>query len=402
MNKRFRSLTIIVFLIVCTLVAALSAVAVLMAPPLPWLIAAIGSAVIGGAVALYFFTKALIRSENEYRGADYAAMIDSITGGILVLDGNSNVYTVSDDARRYLDLPENAVGMPRDEAIRDAELLRCIELAAKGESSLTEYTSHGVTLRVLVDPVIFSGQIVGTMLLLLDMGEQLNLQKMRREFTANVSHELKTPLTSISGYAEMIATGLASEKDVPEFAARIQKESKRLLALIGDIIRLSSLEDGGAEAEKEKVDMGEIADECRDVLLKSAEDHGVELVLDTEDDFTVEGSRSLLSELVYNLMDNAIRYNKPGGSVFVTVKDGLVSVRDTGIGIPEEHRGHVFERFYRVDKSRSKQTGGTGLGLAIVKHIAMKFGAEIELESEVGKGTEITARFPRFERNIGS
>ncbi|MBO4848237.1 MAG: hypothetical protein J5586_03695 [Clostridia bacterium] len=391
MNKRFRSLAIIVFIIACTLVAAISVVAISIGLPRPWGVVIIGAAVIFASGALYLFTTAVLREEKEYHGADYAAMIDSITGGVLVLDGNSRVYTVSEDARRYLDLPEHAIGMHKDDAIKDAELLRCIEAAAGGESSLTEFTSHGVTLRVLVDPVIFNRQIVGTMLLLLDMGEQLTLQKLKREFTANVSHELKTPLTSIQGYAEMIATGMASEKDVPEFASRIQKESKRLLALISDIIRLASL-DEGSDSDREPVDMAEIADECRDVLLKSAEDHGVSLVLDTES-FRIDGSRSLLSELVYNLMDNAIRYNEPGGSVFVTVRPGFVSVRDTGIGIPEEHRAHVFERFYRVDKSRSKQTGGTGLGLAIVKHIAEKYGGEISLESEVGRGTDISVKF---------
>lgn len=391
MEKRFRSLTIIVHILVCTLVAALSVVAALLELPQPWLSVAIGGAILLGAALLLLFNNALMRNEKKYHGADYAAMIDSITGGVLVLDGNSKVYTISEDARSYLGLPENTVGMQKTEAIRDEELLRCIALAEKGESSLTEYTSRGTTLRVLVDPVIFSGQIVGTMLLLLDMGEQLSLQKLRREFTANVSHELKTPLTSISGYAEMIATGLASEKDVPEFAARIQKESKRLLALISDIIRLSSL-DEGAESEKESVDIAEVADECRDVLLKSAEDHKVALELDTAE-FIVNGSRSLLSEMLYNLMDNAIRYNKEGGSVFVTVRPGLVSVRDTGIGIPEEHLPHIFERFYRVDKSRSKETGGTGLGLAIVKHIAEKYGASVEIESKVGEGTEIKLVF---------
>lgn len=391
MSKRFRSLTIILLIIICTLVAAVSVIAALIPLRRPWIFLAIGGAVVLGALACYLLFNALVKEEKAYHGADYAAMIDSVTGGVLVFDGNSRVYKVSDDARGYLGLPENAVGMPMSEAITDPELIRCIALAEKGESSLTEYTSGATTLRVLVDPVIFSGQIVGTMLLLLDMGEQLSLQKLRREFTANVSHELKTPLTSISGYAEMIAEGIASEKDVPEFAGRIQKESKRLLALISDIIRLSSL-DEGVKSEREPVDLAEIADETRDVLLKSAEDHGVTLFLDTQS-FIIEGSRGLLSELVYNLMDNAIRYNEPGGSVYVKVRDKLLSVRDSGIGIPEEHIPHIFERFYRVDKSRSKQTGGTGLGLAIVKHIAEKYGAKIEVESEVGKGTEIKLLF---------
>ena len=300
MDKRFRSLTLIVYMIAFALVALISAAAVMMKLPRYWILAVIGCSVIIAAVAIFYFSSSLIKAERKYHGADYAAMIDSITAGMIVFDGNSRVYTISEDARGYLDLPEKAIGMSKEEAIRSEELLRCIDLAEKGESSLTEYTSHGTTLRVLVDPVIFSGQIVGSMMLLLDMGEQLKLQKLKREFTANVSHELKTPLTSISGYAEMIATGIADPKDVPGFAERIQKESKRLLALIGDIIRLSSLDEGSADSEKEAVDMAEIADECRDVLLKSAEDHKVELILNTSG-LIVMGSRSLLSELVYNL-----------------------------------------------------------------------------------------------------
>lgn len=393
MNKRFRSLAIIVFIIICTLVAALSVVAVLIGISQPWATLAIAGAVLLAAAALYLFTSALLREEKEYHGADYAAMIDSITGGVLVLDGNSRVYRVSEDAKHYLSLPDYAIGMYKTDAIKDPELLRCIELAEKGESSLTEYSSHGTTLRVLIDPVIFSGQIVGTMLLLLDMGEQLTLQKLRREFAANVSHELKTPLTSISGYAEMIEEGIAGGEDVPRFAGRIRKESKRLLALISDIIMLSSL-DEGAETEKEPVDLAEVAEECCDVLARSAEEHGVTIEQELED-LVIEGSRSLLSELIYNLIDNAIRYNKEGGKVFVRVKDGLVEVEDTGIGIAEEHIPHIFERFYRVDKSRSKQTGGTGLGLAIVKHAADKYGAKIEVKSREGEGTRISLLFPK-------
>lgn len=395
MSKRFRSLAVIVFIMVCVLVAAVSVIAVTspIKPHISFLI--IGGGILVGAAGLYAFISTLMESEKDYQGADYAAMIDSVTGGVLVLDGNSRVYKVSDDARGYLGLPEEAIGMYKTDAIHDAELLRCIELAEKGESSLTEYTSGGTTLRVLVDPVIFSGQIVGTMLLLLDMGEQLTLQKLRREFASNVSHELKTPLTSISGYAEMIEAGMVPEKDVPDFAGRIRKESKRLLALISDIIRLSSL-DEGAENDKEPVDMAEVAEECCDVLARSAEEHGVEITLDAES-FVIEGSRSLLSELVYNLTDNAIRYNKRGGKVTVKVGEGLVAVRDTGIGIPKEHIPHIFERFYRVDKSRSKESGGTGLGLAIVKHIAEKYGAEISVESEEGVGTEIAAVFKKRE-----
>lgn len=393
MDKRFRSLMLIVYIIAFTFVSTITAAAVLMKVPQPWIFIVAGASIITASIAIYCFNASIMKAEKEYHGADYAAMIDSITGGILVFDGNSRIYTVSEDAKGYLDLPDYAIGMHKSDAIRDAELQRCISLAEKGESSLTEYTAHGITLRVLVDPVIFSNHIVGTMLLLLDMGEHLTLQRLKREFTANVSHELKTPLTSISGYAEMIATGLADPADVPEFASRIQKESKRLLALISDIIRLSSLDEGSPAEENEEVDIAELADECRDVLLKSAEDHGVTLELSTEE-LIINGSRSLLSELIYNLMDNAIRYNREGGSVSVTVKGRTLTVKDTGIGIAQEHIPHIFERFYRIDKSRSKRTGGTGLGLAIVKHIAEKYGASIGIESIEGKGTSISVTFP--------
>lgn len=399
MDKRLRSIALIVCILVCAVVAS-SAVVILsldLSPLMMMIIIAVVT--LASALALYGLFNTIFREEREYHSADYAAMIDSITGGVLVIDGNDKVYTVSEDARGYLDLPEYAVGMDKTEAVRDPELLRCIDEAAKGESSLTEFTSHGKVLRVLVDPVIFNGQIVGTMLLLLDMGEQLTLQNMVREFTANVSHELKTPLTSISGYAEMIAEGLVQQKDVPEFASRIQKESKRMLALISDIIRLSQLDEGGTDRDSEPVNMGEIADECMDVLLNSAKSHDVTLTRDVEP-FIVTGSRSLLSELVYNLIDNAIRYNKPGGSVTVRVRSGSISVADTGIGIPPEHQPRIFERFYRVDKSRSKQTGGTGLGLAIVRSIADRYHASIDLQSEVGVGTTITVEFPVQYSNV--
>ncbi len=398
MDKRIRSMLIIEYLIALMLTSVLSVALAIINMPQPWIFVILGFIVITGSITLYQLTRAVVRVENSYKRAEYSAMIDSMTGGIIIFDGNARVYTVSDDASRYLGLPEYAVGMYKTDAIKDEELLRCIALAERGESSITEYTVDGVTLRVLVDPVIFSGQIAGTMMLLLDMGEQLTLQRMRREFAANVSHELKTPLTSISGYAEMIAMGIANKQDIPVFAERIHRESNRMLALISDIIRLSSLDESSAESEKELVNIADVVDECRDVLLKSAEDHGVSLNTDTEE-LNVTGSRSLLSELVYNLMDNAIRYNREGGSVFVEIRGKTLTVRDTGIGIPKEHRAHVFERFYRVDKSRSRQTGGTGLGLAIVKHIAEKYGAEIQLESRENEGTSISVTFRETPKN---
>ena len=220
--------------------------------------------------------------------------------------------------------------------------------------------------------------------------------KMRQQFTANVSHELKTPLTSISGYAELIETGMASESDVLRFAHGIHNSANRLLTLINDIIRLSELDDTEQELIMESVNLYELADTCVEMLTMNAEKHNVSISLQGSECF-VKGNKQMLEELLYNLCDNAIRYNNPEGRVDVKVypegEHTVLIVQDTGIGVPKEHQERIFERFYRVDKSRSKSTGGTGLGLAIVKHIIVRHEAELELESEAGKGTLIRVIF---------
>ena len=221
--------------------------------------------------------------------------------------------------------------------------------------------------------------------------------KIRQEFTANVSHELKTPLTSISGYAELIESGMASETDTVRFARGIHKSANRLLTLINDIIRLSEL-DGTEEAPHfERLNLYQLAETCVDMLYMNAEKHHVTIDLKGMESY-ITGNKLMIEELLYNLCDNAIRYNNENGSVTVEVyprqRNTVLVVRDTGIGIPKEHQDRIFERFYRVDKSRSKSTGGTGLGLAIVKHILVKHNASIELKSESGEGTEITVTFP--------
>ncbi len=216
---------------------------------------------------------------------------------------------------------------------------------------------------------------------------------MRQEFTANVTHELKTPLTSISGYAEMIETGLAKPQDVTHFAATIRKEAGRMLTLISDIIRLSELDESTQPAQHQPVELHQLAQDCADSLSLSAAKHGIRLFVNggpTE----VMGNKDQLWELVYNLCDNAIRYNRPNGSVTIITGSKCITVSDTGIGIPKEHQGRIFERFYRVDKSHSRATGGTGLGLSIVKHIAEQHHAKIALTSMEGVGTQITVTFP--------
>lgn len=221
--------------------------------------------------------------------------------------------------------------------------------------------------------------------------------RMRQEFTANVSHELKTPLTSIMGYAELIESGMAEEEDVAHFANGIRNSAARLLTLINDTIRLSEMDDGNSNIEVESLNLYEMAKYCVEMMEMSAAKHKVTIELHGEECY-VTGDRQQLEELLHNLCDNAIRYNNAGGKVVVEAfsvdGESVLTVSDTGIGIPKEHQERIFERFYRVDKSRSKSTGGTGLGLAIVKHIITGFDARLELNSEVGKGTIIKVTFP--------
>lgn len=221
-------------------------------------------------------------------------------------------------------------------------------------------------------------------------------EKMRRDFTANVSHELKTPLTSISGYAELIEQGMAKPDDVSRFAAEIHKNANRLLSLINDIIKLSELDEKDKENNFVILDVYEIAKDCIETLQFSASNRMVTLKL-TGEEVLIRGDKSMIEELIYNLCDNAIRYNKPNGSVLVVIKyensRPKLIVSDTGIGISKEHQEHIFERFYRVDKSRSKETGGTGLGLAIVKHIVEYHRAKLQLKSKEMEGTEIIIEF---------
>lgn len=222
--------------------------------------------------------------------------------------------------------------------------------------------------------------------------------KMRQEFTANVSHELKTPLTAISGYSELIQNGMTNEEETIRFAGEIHKSAKRLLTLINDTIRLSQLDTSEQKVIYEAIDLYKIAEDCVNMLKFSAENHGITISIHGTNAY-LEGNKEMLEEVVYNLCDNAIRYNNEGGKVDVTVKPVkgkiYLCVEDNGIGISKEHQERIFERFYRVDKSRSKSTGGTGLGLAIVKHIIQQHGAHMELTSEKGKGTKIEIEFSK-------
>ncbi len=286
-----------------------------------------------------------------------------------------------------------------------------IMLLAAGMACVSLYLAHLLTAR-LVQPIermtAHLNNVSGVARYpelepFMDMIEQqheeiLRSANMRVEFTANVSHELKTPLTSISGYAELIESGMAQGEQAKTFAAEIHKSANRLLTLINDIIRLSQMDAPMPDLKFEPVDLAQIAANAFEQLEMSARKADVTLQLDAKPAM-VEADRQMMDELLYNLCDNAIRYNVHGGSVKLEVRPirdkVIVCVQDTGIGISPENQEHVFERFYRVDKSRSKATGGTGLGLAIVKHIAVKHNAQIELESELGRGTKISVIFER-------
>lgn len=263
-------------------------------------------------------------------------------------------------------------------------LLKPIEQLAEKIDSQEEITAYEE-----LDPVIRTIQN--------QHKDILKNAKMRQEFTANVSHELKTPLTSISGYSELIENGMASGEDMVRFAAEIHKSANRLLTLINDIIQLSELDSNAQEIVFEEINLYQLAQNCVEMMQVNAGKHGVTLSLDGKE-CRMKANRQMMEEILYNLCDNAIRYNNEGGYVRVGVypeeNKVMLTVEDSGIGIPKEHQERIFERFYRVDKSRSKSTGGTGLGLAIVKHIVAQHKADIKLQSEAGKGTKITISFP--------
>ena len=325
-----------------------------------------------------------------------AAIIQNMSEGMILLDLDKNILLMNEATKRIFNVGD--VTLKHDSLLyisRDKDVNDCVDKALDGENSSLELMLNGRIYQMIANPVASQGEQIGVICLIIDITEKKEMESMRQEFTANVSHELKTPLTSISGYAEMIEAGIVKEEDIKNFAGRIRKESARLLSLISDIILLSRL-DNSQKAEairKETVNLLTIAQKCADDIAVQAERQGV-VVRVSGEEYIMRGNITLLTELVQNLCDNAVRYNRDkDGKVDITVGDGFIDVKDTGIGIPPEHRARIFERFYRVDKSRSKERGGTGLGLAIVRHICELYDAKIELKSSEGFGTEIKITF---------
>ena len=336
--------------------------------------------------------------ELSQRQREFSALTDNMSEGFLLVDYKTNVLSANHSALRMLGGGEavELANLRRDDCL--PQVLTTVEAALAGVRTETVQEIDGISWQIIANPVVSNGQVAGAAVLLMDVTEREQREKLRQEFSANVSHELKTPLTSITGFAELMKEGMVTGEKVKEFAGDIYREARRLIDLVNDIIRLSRLDENSKLFEPEQVDLYDLCDEIIANLKSVADRQNVTFRLSGEH-AVISGVWQILNEMVYNLCDNAIKYNRPGGSVEVSVhrEGGNVRLRvsDTGIGIPYADQPRVFERFYRVDKSHSKEVGGTGLGLSIVKHGAQYHNARLELESEPGKGTVITVTFPK-------
>ena len=339
-------------------------------------------------------------AEIRKQQQEYSMITENMSEGLFVVDRNYQILSYNKSAMQIFGMDprqehENLLAVNRSEGFRNA-----VDSALKGRHTQENLELNGRVYQIIANAVCqpdFAEDMVGAVILVLDVTEKEAQEQYRREFTANVSHELKTPLTSISGIAEIIRNGIVKPEDIPHFAGKIYDESQRLITLIGDIIKLSRLDENQVPMERETVDMLEMARDVVQQLSSVARKNGVTLVANGTHG-QVQGVRQVLGEMVYNLCENAVKYNRAGGRVWVDVQQVadhvVLRVKDTGIGIPAAEQGRIFERFYRVDKSHSKAVGGTGLGLSIVKHGAALHHATISVSSEPEQGTEITLTFP--------
>ena len=331
------------------------------------------------------------------RQEEFEALMENMSEGFLVIDQETRVLSYNSAVLRLLyaqppaEEGESVYALNRETGFR-----RCVEEALSGRRWEQLLEQDDDCRQIIASPVEQDGQVAGAVIVILDVTEKEQRERLRREFTANVSHELKTPLTSILGTAEILRNGLVKPEDIPHFAGNIHRETERLIGLVNDIIKLSRLDEGGGMGQWEPIDLHALAGAVLDQLAPAAQRKQVTTQL-RGGTAVIQGVPQIAEEILYNLCDNAIAYNREGGSVTVTVEDlpagARVTVTDTGIGIPREAQSRVFERFYRVDKSHS--SGGTGLGLSIVKHGAAYLGARVELRSEPGHGSTFTLTFPK-------
>lgn len=338
------------------------------------------------------------RNELEQRKNEFEAITRGMAEGIVLLNGQGNILSINHAASTLLEADHSVIGKNMISLSRSLALSELLQKAEAGSYAEKVITFGQGRYRLSASPVRVDDQVSGIVLLFLDVTEKEEAEQMRREFTANVSHELKTPLHIIAGCAELLQNDMVKPEDRTRFSQQIYTESQRMIRLVEDIIKLSHLDEEADTMKCEAVDLFELAQETVDILASKAKKAGVHMELQGEHAI-IYGVSQQLSSILDNLCDNAIKYNHEGGRVLVTVKDEadavILSVQDTGIGIPEEHQKRIFERFYRVDKSHSKEMGGTGLGLSIVKHAARLHHASVELQSAVEKGTCIVVRFPK-------
>lgn len=336
--------------------------------------------------------------ELKQKKDEFLAVTSNMSEGLVLLNSSGTILSINNAALTILDADKSCVGQDILTVNRSLEMQKLLEEAKTGQRSETKLCLSGREYQLDASPIISGGNIGGVALLLFDITERENAEQLRREFTANVSHELKTPLHSISGCAELMKNGMVKPEDTVRFAGQIYSEAQRLINLVEDIIRLSRLDEGAEDMQRERIDLYALSASVIDSLGNEAKENKITLELCGGPAF-IWGVSQLVSGMIYNLLDNAIKYNKANGSVKLSVSNegefSVLNVSDTGIGIPPEHQSRVFERFYRVDKSHSKEVGGTGLGLSIVKHSAMVHNAKIDLQSTPGKGTSITVRFPK-------
>ena len=315
----------------------------------------------------------------------------SMSEGLVLLDEEGKILSINPAAARLFETSKACIGLDFFVVDRSPEMRSGIQKALTKQHVDFQINKHGCVYQIGISPIASEERLLGAVILAFDVSEQVNAQRNRQEFTANVSHELKTPLQSILSSAQLLQSGLVKQEDIQKFTGYICSETERLLQLISDIIRLSQLDEGG-EYPKENVNLYQICSQVLQTLIPAADQRNITVELHG-DETELTGIRQLAYELIYNLCDNAIRYNKDNGKVVVTVKGRSVIVQDTGIGIPKEHHARIFERFYRVDKSHSRETGGTGLGLSIAKHAAQRLNAKISLESAPDAGTTVTISF---------
>ena len=332
---------------------------------------------------------------------EFALITENMQEGLIVIDKYTMILSANSSAWNLFHMDRGCQGESVYCLDREEEFRHAIEQVLSGEHTELVLKLNGSDIQLIANPVIRDKKTEGAVVLLVNVTEKLERESLRREFSANVSHELKTPLTSISGFAEIMQSGLVKCEDIPQFAGRIYKEAQRLLQLVEDVIQISQLDEEKTSYTWEPVDVYQVCKNAFESLKEKAKRLNVHLYICGEY-MKMEAVRTLLEEAVYNVCDNAIKYNRNEGSVSVfltqTAQEIQIVVKDTGVGIPKEDQNRVFERFYRVDKSHSKEIGGTGLGLSIVKHAVGALKGSVMLRSEEGNGTEICMKFPKVHK----